>query len=291
MFFCIWKFYLIIDLHSHTTSSDGSLTPVELLQRAENRHVDVLAITDHDTTEGADIASEWLENQSFNVKLVKGVEISTKWHGYEIHIVGLNVDTQNTMLQDALVNQRKNREIRALSVGEKLAKLKIEGVYDEAKELAGGKLISRTHFARALVNRGEVSTFDNAFKKYLGKGKKAYVSPHWMDIESAVKIVHNAGGLAVLAHPVRYDMSNKWLTKLIEEFAELGGDGIEVGLAQQSHNQKEHMSRLANQFGLYSSLGSDFHGISKWNDLGRNLRLTEKCKPIWHHKRWPISEN
>lgn len=279
---------MIIDLHSHTTSSDGSLTPQELLTRAEVRHLDVLAITDHDTTEGVEIAKKWLQDHKLKCNLVSGVEISTKWHGYEIHIVGLNLDEKNTILQEALKNQRVNRQIRAKSVGEKLARLKIPNAYEEAKQLAGSELISRTHFAKVLLKRGVVSNFDAAFKKYLGKGKKAYVSPHWMDIESAIKVIHEADGLAVLAHPIRYDMSNKWLTQLVEEFSQFGGDGIEVGLSQQSHNQKSHIARLATQFGLYSSQGSDFHNISKWNDLGRGLSLTEHCKPIWTHSKWVI---
>ena len=280
---------MIYDLHSHTTASDGSLTPEELVLRADIKQINVLAITDHDTTGGLLEAKNHIVENNLNVGLVNGVEISTKWHGYEIHILGLCIDPSDQMLNDCLDIQLKHRVIRAKAMSEKLAKLGFDNVYEQANQLAKGQAVSRTHFAKVLLNIGAVSNFDAAFKKYLGKGKKAYVSPTWMDIESAIKIIHSSGGIPVLAHPIRYDMSNKWMTKLIEEFTELGGEGIEVGLTQMSPNQRDHLSRLANLNGLYSSQGSDFHSPAKWIELGRNLRLTEKCKPIWQHPKWRLA--
>ena len=279
---------MIYDLHSHTTASDGSLTPTELMIRADIKQIGVLAITDHDTVSGLAEAEEAIAQNNLNVQLAKGVEISTKWHGYEIHVVGLGVDTQDEVLLSCLQTQLKHRDIRAKAISEKLRKKGIEDVFEEANSIAKGQAVSRTHFAKVLLNRGVVSNFDQAFKKYLGKGKSAYVSPNWMDIESAVKAIHRAGGLAVLAHPIRYDMSNKWMTKLITEFADWGGDGIEVGLSQMSQNQREHLSRLAGLYDLYCSQGSDFHSPAKWTELGKNLRLTEKCRPIWQHPKWRL---
>ncbi len=279
---------MIYDLHSHTTASDGSLTPSELVMRADIKQIDVLAITDHDTLGGLAEAQSAIEQNNLKVKLSNGVEISTKWHGYEIHIVGLGVDTKDEVLQSCLEIQLKHRDLRAKAISEKLSKKGIEGVFEQANKLAKGQAVSRTHFAKVLLERGIVSNFDAAFKKYLGKGKSAYVSPNWMDIDSAIKAIHRAEGLAVLAHPIRYDMSNKWMTKLITEFAALGGDGIEVGLSQMSQNQRDHLSRLADTYGLYCSQGSDFHSPAKWTELGKNLRLTEKCKPIWQHPKWRL---
>lgn len=277
---------MIYDLHSHTTASDGSLTPVELITRADVRQVDVLAITDHDTVDGLTPAKAEIDQKNLKLKLVNGVEISTKWHGFEIHIVGLCIDPEDPVLLSCLDTQLKHREIRAQSMSDKLDKKGIENVYQEAREMAVGKCVSRTHFAKVLLQRGVVSNFDAAFKKYLGKGKSAYVSPSWMDIETAVKIIKRAGGIAVIAHPIRYDMSNKWLAKLVAEFAEHGGDALEVGLTQQSPNQRLHISTLANKHDLHSSQGSDFHAPARWTDLGKSLYLTEQCKPVWEHPKW-----
>ncbi|MBU2918610.1 PHP domain-containing protein [Psychrosphaera sp. F3M07] len=277
---------MIYDLHSHTTASDGSLTPVELVTRADVRQVGVLAVTDHDTVDGLTAAKREIELKKLKLKLVNGVEISTKWHGFEIHIVGLCIDPEDSVLLSCLDTQLKHREIRAQSMSDKLEKKGIENVYQEAREMAVGKCVSRTHFAKVLLQRGVVSNFDAAFKKYLGKGKSAYVSPSWMDIETAVKIIKRAGGISVIAHPIRYDMSNKWLAKLVAEFAEHGGDALEVGLSQQSPNQRLHISTLANNNNLYSSQGSDFHAPARWTDLGKSLYLTEQCKPVWQHPKW-----
>jgi hypothetical protein len=262
------------------------LTPQELVTRAEIKHIDVLAITDHDCVDALSIAKQHVEQEQFKLNLVNGVEISTKWHGFEIHIVGLCVNPTDNVLQQSLATQIEHRDLRAKSISDKLAKKGIEGVFEDARKMAAGRAVSRTHFAKVLLNRGVVSTFDNAFKKYLGKGKSAYVSPHWMDIVSAVKVIHQAGGIAVLAHPIRYDLSNKWLTKLVNEFADLGGDALEVGLNQVSPNQRQHVSQLARSRDLYSSQGSDFHSPGRWTELGRNLKLTESCRPVWEHPNW-----
>lgn len=280
---------LIYDLHSHTTCSDGSLSPEELITRADVRHIDFLAITDHDTTAALEQAKVYRDKIESKLKLINGIEISTKWHGFEIHIVGLCIDAGETAFQEVMSLQRKNRQIRAQNIALKLEKKGVKKPLERATELAKGPVISRTHYAKVLLEQGFVSNFEQAFKKYLGKGKSCYVSPNWMDIETAVKFIKLAGGIAVLAHPIRYDLSNKWLTKLVDEFAAVGGEGLEVGLTQMSPNQRTHLSRLATERGLYSSQGSDFHAPARWLDLGKNLRLTDACVPIWRHPRWRFS--
>lgn len=276
----------IIDLHSHTTASDGELTPVELVHRAENKNIDVLAITDHDTVAGLDVAKQTIIDDQLRLRLISGIEISTKWQGFEIHIVGLCIEPSDPVFTELVEQQRLQRIERAKQIAAKLVKKGFDGIYEEAKAQAGSEFISRTHFANVLLKRGAVSSFDQAFKKYLRKGKGAYVSPEWMSIEQAISVIHQAGGIAVIAHPIRYDMSNKWLKKLVAEFASYGGDAIEVGLCQVSPNQRVHVSSLAKEFNLYCSQGSDFHKPARWLELGRNLKLTDNCTPVWLHPRW-----
>ncbi len=221
--------------------------------------------------------------------MVNGVEISTKWHGFEIHIVGLCIDLENDTLNNAITEQKQQRSLRAVKIGEKLAKKGYPEALDIAHSLAQGDSISRTHFAKALLQLGAVSTFDQAFKKYLGKGKGAYVTPEWMDVDQAVSLIDAAGGISVIAHPIRYDLSNKWLRKLVEEFANAGGDALEVGLTQMSKDQRAFISGLAKEHALFSSLGSDFHSPTRWTELGRGLVLTEQCKPVWTHTKWCVA--
>jgi len=274
------------DLHSHTTCSDGVLTPEELVFRASNKQVDVLAITDHDCIDGIARAKQEINDKNYAVKIINGVEISTKWHGFEIHIVGLCIDTKNGNLVSSLKQQQEQRNGRALKIAAKLAKKGIQNTFELAKEYAGDGVISRTHFAKALIKLGAVASFEQAFKKYLGKGKGAYVTPEWMEVEDAVRLIKEAEGLSVIAHPIRYDLSNKWLRKLVAEFASAGGDALEVGLTQMSPDQRKFISSLATEHDLYSSQGSDFHGPTRWTELGRGLHLSETCRPVWTHDNW-----
>ncbi|WP_432453816.1 MULTISPECIES: RNase RNM [unclassified Agarivorans] len=268
------------DLHSHTTASDGGLTPEELVMRAENMQVEMLAITDHDTTDGIAAA----QAQAKHLELIAGTEISTAWHAFDIHIVGLNIDITNPVLQQQLLVQREKREIRAIEMGKRLAKAGIEQVYEQAKVLSGKAPITRSHFARVLVERGLASNFNKVFDKYLRRGNIGYVPNNWMSIAEAVQLIHQAGGVAVLAHPTHYDLSNKWIRKLIAEFADVEGDGIEVAMPQMSKDQMAWLADLAEQHHLSSSQGSDFHHPSTWRELARGLHLPEKCQPIW--LRW-----
>lgn len=277
------------DLHSHTTCSDGVLTPQELVFRASNKQVDILAITDHDCIDGLSIAKQEVVDKGYNIQLVNGVEISTKWHGFEIHIVGLCFDVNNEHMQRELRQQQNQRNGRAIKISEKLAKKGISNTLEVAKNYAGKGVISRTHFAKALIELGAVTSFEQAFKKYLGKGKGAYVTPEWMDIQDAVGLIKQAGGLSIIAHPIRYDLSNKWLRKLVSEFACTGGDALEVGLTQMSPDQRKFISSLATEHNLYSSQGSDFHAPTRWTELGRGLHLSETCKPIWTHNNWNVA--
>ncbi|MCO4798255.1 MAG: PHP domain-containing protein [Colwelliaceae bacterium] len=270
-----------VDLHSHTKCSDGGLTPQELIERAVNFQIDVLAITDHDTTDAIDIAKAYILEKNHPIKLIKGIEISTAWQGFEIHIVGLNIDEKTPELQQLIKEQQASREIRALAMGEKLTKCGFENIYQKAKALAGEGSITRAHFAKVLYQQGDVAKMQSAFDKYIGKGKRAYVKPNWCSIEQAIEVIHQAGGTAVMAHPVRYDLSTKWLRRLVVQFKEASGDGLEIVLPQMNNDQRLLMLSFCLEYELHASMGSDFHYPSKWSDLGRNLVMPEGVKPIW----------
>ena len=272
-----------LDLHSHTKCSDGGLLPQELIDRAVNFQLDILAITDHDTVAALDIANDYIVDQNIPLKLVNGIEISTAWHGFEIHIVGLNIDQNAPALNALIQSQQQAREERALMMGEKLKKCGFDDIYSQAKALAGDGSITRAHFAKVLFRQGHVSTMQKAFDKYIGKGQRAYVKPNWCSINQAVEVIHAAGGSAVMAHPVRYKLSTKWLRRLVVHFKEENGDALEVVLPQMGNEQRKLMLSFCLEYDLKASMGSDFHYPSKWSDLGRNLTMPEEVTPVWLH--------
>lgn len=268
----------IYDLHCHSTASDGVLTPSEVVQRAYQQGVEVLALTDHDTVDG--LAEAQQAAQQVGMRLINGVEISTMWQNRGIHIVGLNFD-KNAPQMTALLNQQVTlRQQRAIAIGEKLAKAGIENAFEGAKSLANGE-VTRAHYARYLVQIGQVSSEAQAFKKYLAQGKSAYVKTEWIDIERAIQTIHQSGGVAVLAHPLRYTLSNKWIKKLIVDFKQWGGDGLEVAGCGQTKDQRLMLARWAYEYDLLASVGSDFHFPCGWVELGKSLNLPEQCEPIW----------
>jgi len=276
---------LKIDLHSHTRFSDGHLTAEELILRAHTMQVDVLAITDHDTVAGLDEAHTAQAKQKRPLKIIDGVEISTNWHGFDIHVVGLNVDRTNPAFLAQLAGQAETRQARAEKIAEKLAKCGFDGVLPRAMALAGEGQVTRAHFARVLINNYGVASMDAAFKKYLGKGKRAAVKADWPSIETAIEWIQGAGGQAVLAHPVHYDMTAKWLRRLVALFAELGGDAIETAFPGISKDKQALVNELAATHNLLASAGSDFHFPSRWTELGKNLGISSTLTPIWHN--WP----
>ncbi|MBF7073129.1 PHP domain-containing protein [Glaciecola sp. MH2013] len=275
-----------IDLHSHTTSSDGALTPIELVQRAQQMQVDVLAITDHDTVAGIQVARDYAQSENIAIHIVAGVELSTSWHGFDIHIVGLGLDIQDTEFQQRLTQQLQERDSRAKRICEKLTKCGYPGIYDLALSYADGAQISRNHIAKALVERGAVDKAQQAFSKFLGKNKKAHAAPRWISIEEAIKWIHDAGGRAVLAHPSHYDMTTKWLRRLVAEFSNLGGDAMEITHPNMAADTKRLLQEMMTDNKLMASAGSDFHFPSRFTELGRRLELPETVVPVYHD--WTI---
>ena len=276
-----------IDLHSHTTFSDGQLSPTELVQRAHTMQVDVLAITDHDTTAGLHEAHDAQRQHARQLHIVDGVEISTAWHSFDIHIVGLQVDVNHPVLTAFLSAQASRRNARALKIAEKLERCGFEGVYEKAKANAGIGQITRAHFARVLVSDYGVSSMDTVFKKYLGKGKRAAVKAQWPGIAEAVDIIQQAGGQAVLAHPAHYDMTAKWLRRLVDDFSQAGGDAIECASVAVGKQKQMLIDELALSNNLKVSTGSDFHFPSRWTELGRSATPSPSLTRIWDG--WDIS--
>lgn len=268
------------DLHSHSRFSDGTLTPSDLIMRAHAQGVDVLALTDHDVTDGlseAQTAADLL-----GLGFIPGVEISVTWGARTIHIVGLNIDRQNMALQRGLASLRDFREWRAQEIGRRLEKKGIAGAYEGARARALGALVSRTHFAHFLVAAGHAKDVRQVFKRYLVKGKPGYVPGEWTSLEHAVAWIRAAGGQAVIAHPARYQFSATTLRQLFGEFKELGGSAIEVVSGSHSRDDYFRFAQFAADFDLSASCGSDYHGPeSPWMELGRLPPLPDRCVPIW----------
>lgn len=253
------NYAVIYDLHSHTTASDGCLTPEALVHRAVEMRVGTLAITDHDTTAAIAPAREEISRSGLALNLIPGVEISTVWENHEIHIVGLNIDITHPLMCEFLAQQTERRNQRAQLIAERLEKAQIPGALESAQRLAQGGAVTRGHFARFLVECGKASSMADVFKKYLARGKTGYVPPQWCTIEQSIDVIHHSGGKAVLAHPGRYNLSAKWLKRLVAHFAEHHGDAMEVAQCQQSPNERTQLATLARQHHLWASQGSDFH--------------------------------
>lgn len=271
------------DLHSHSTASDGTLTPAQLIDRAEKAGVKYLALTDHDTTAGLAEARRAAEDKQ--IDLINGCEISVTWSNATVHIVGLNVTEACEPLQQGLAKLREYRHWRAEEIGRRLEKNGIAGAYQGAKQFARGQLISRTHFAHFLVAQGYARDVREVFKHYLVNNKPGYVSGQWASLEEVVCWIKQAGGEAVIAHPARYRFTRSKLLRLIAEFKELGGDALEVVSGSHSRDECFTMAKYAKDSGLLASAGSDFHGPENpWIELGRLPDLPHNCDPVW--KNW-----
>lgn len=274
----------LFDLHCHSTVSDGLLSPPELVAHAAKRGIKVLALTDHDDLGGLQAAREAaLEH---DIQFVNGVEISVTWKRRTLHIVGLKIDAHNAPLKAALDKVRIGRDERAQEMAADLARIGIHGAYEGAKLLAKQSIITRTHFARFLVDNGHAKDTKSVFKKYLVKGKPGFKEHEWMDLKSAVDLIKGAGGQAVIAHPGRYDLGTINMLLLMHEFRSLGGTAIEVVTGSHTPPQYQQFAKIAHKFSLKSSLGSDFHGSGiSYMEMGCIPDLPEICVPVWDD--WP----
>ncbi len=269
------------DLHSHSTASDGVLTPAELVTRALDNGVDVLALTDHDDTAG--LAEACTAAAGTALTLVPGVEISVTWERHTVHLVGLHVDPRSPALDEGLAAIRRGRDTRAHAIAQSLARAGITGAYEGALEfVTSARLVSRTHFARFLVERGHVKDMKAAFKRFLVPGKPGYVPHAWAPLADAVAWIHAAGGQAVLAHPGRYPLTATGMRRLLGAFRDAGGDGVEILSSSHSAAQATEFATYARVFGLLGSSGSDFHGPGEsWIELGALPPLPAGVTPVW----------
>ncbi len=272
----------MIDLHSHTYYSDGSLSPLELIDMAVEAGVEQLAISDHDSIDGL------LSLEAFpdKLRIIPSVEISANWGKQGLHILGLNIDTQNQALQSFLKTQQASRKQRALQMADKLTQVGVEHALDDISYLIDSQpMVCRTHIAQLLVDQGYVKKFQDAFKKYLAKGGKAHVKDDWFELEDVIAIIKAAGGQAVIAHPMRYGMGTNKLKSLVEEFKALGGDGLEICYPNIHPGHKNLLATWAKAYKLCGSQGSDFHSPDKsWVKLGKFAPLPDDVEPVWH--RW-----
>lgn len=232
---------------------------------------------------------EEISRSGLALNLIPGVEISTVWENHEIHIVGLNIDITHPLMCEFLAQRTERRNQRAQLIAERLEKAQIPGALEGAQRLAQGGAVTRGHFARFLVECGKASSMADVFKKYLARGKTGYVPPQWCTIEQAIDVIHHSGGKAVLAHPGRYNLSAKWLKRLVAHFAEHHGDAMEVAQCQQSPNERTQLATLARQHHLWASQGSDFHQPCPWIELGRKLWLPAGVEGVW--QLWEQPQN
>ncbi|MBL4851622.1 MAG: PHP domain-containing protein [Gammaproteobacteria bacterium] len=276
------------DFHSHSTFSDGTLTPTQLLQRAADQRVDVLALTDHDNTDG--LAEARLVADENGVHLVNGVEISVSWRKCLLHIAGLGIDPHNADLAAGLAQAQSVRSERAQRMAKDLQRHGIEGAFEGAQKYCQQDSMSRAHFARWLIDKGYAKDMKQAFKRYLVNGKPGYVSCQWATLEEAVSWIKGAGGVAVVAHPARYKLTMTKMKTMLADFVDVGGEAIEVIGSGHNDDDIRITAALATDYGLYSSVGSDFHDPEKGRrELGHVAPLPEQCKPIWQHKALALS--
>ncbi len=276
------------DLHCHSNVSDGVLLPADLVARAADRGVTVLALTDHDDVSGLPAAHA--AARGTGMKLINGVEISVTWGVHTIHIIGLNIDPQSPALVAGLAAIRSGREERAIKMAEQLTRIGIPNSLAGAyRYVENRNSIGRMHFARYLIDLGIVKDVRTVFKRYLVKGKPGYVPHQWAGMADAIGWITASGGQAVLAHPGRYTMGEGKMQELLTEFKSCGGTGIEVVTGSHTVEQYAQFARLAKKFDLLCSRGSDFHGPDEsYKDLGQLPQLPEICTPIWQD--WALSE-
>lgn len=272
------------DLHCHSTASDGKLRPSELINLAVKNNIRTLALTDHDTVNGLVEAASTADANGIN--LVPGIELSTTWNDKCFHIVGLNIDPQHPALKQGISDSQNQRIERAKLIAAKLTKQGIGNgsIYETIKEASGEGMITRTHFAQYLVDQGYGRDLKSIFKHYLVRGKPGFVATKWPNLDDVVSWINDAGGQAIIAHPMRYKLTGSWMRKLLFAFKQAGGTGIEVVCGNNSTEDTRHSAAFARRYQLAGSVGSDFHSPeNSWSKLGNLARLPDDIEPIWRY--------
>ncbi|MEO8305467.1 MAG: 3',5'-nucleoside bisphosphate phosphatase [Betaproteobacteria bacterium] len=270
------------DLHCHSTYSDGLLPPAAVVARAASRGVDILALTDHDEVRG--LAEAQVAASEAGITLICGSELSVSWGEHTVHVIALAIDPDNPTLVQGLDAIRLGRTNRARRIADSLASAGIGGAYEGAmKYVTSERLVSRTHFARYLVEAGHARETKDVFKRFLTRGNPGYVTHQWASMGDAVSWIHAAGGQAVIAHPGRYNVSATGMRRLLSEFRDLGGDAIEVLSSSHTPAQYVEFATHARVFGFKASGGSDWHGPDEsWMDFGRLPEMPAGVVPVWN---------
>ncbi|MGP9807194.1 PHP domain-containing protein [Halomonas sp. AOP12-C2-37] len=274
-----------VDLHMHSTASDGALTPTELVTLCAERGLTHMSLTDHDTMDGIDEAARAAEQAG--LCLVAGCELSTRWQGINIHVVALMPGGLQGAMVEGLIQQRDARIQRAEVIAERLEKVGLSNALEKARVQAGSdRPLGRPDFARALVAEGLVPDWSSAFKRYLGSGKKGDVKAHWPEISQVVAWVVASGGVAVVAHPLRYGLTRRKRGLLMDTFQAAGGQAVELVSGQQNSDSTRDLARQLAERELYASLGSDFHFPGSHAAPGSmSLVPRTAAPPIWQHPR------
>ena len=274
-----------VDLHCHSSVSDGALAPAEVARRAARAGVDVWALTDHDQLGGlAEARAAALDE---GMRFVEGVEISVTWRGSTVHVVGLRIDPRHAGLAAGLATVRGGRLERARAMARELSAAGIEGSFEGALQRAANPaMVSRTHFARYLADIGAVADLRDAFRRFLVPGKPGYVPQQWAALADAVRWILAAGGQAILAHPGRYGLSAGAMDALLQEFRAAGGEALEVVTGSHSPEQSRHFGALAAHHGFAASRGSDFHGPDEGAEFGTLPPLDPRLRPVW--REWEL---
>jgi predicted metal-dependent phosphoesterase TrpH len=277
-----------VDLHCHSTASDGALAPAVVVARAFERGVRVLALTDHDTLDGLDEAGA--AAQALGMQLVNGIELSCTWGGATIHVLGYAFNRDAPALQQAIAELYEGRWLRAAEIGKRLEAKGMPGALEGARAIQqelgdSGNAPARPHFADFLVRSGYVKDRAEAFRKWLGSGKLGDVKQHWPELAQAVDTLRRAGAWISLAHPWQYDFTRSKRRKLITEFVGAGGHSLEVVNGMQPADQVGSLAILAREFGMFVTAGSDFHAPGQWSELGVYRPVPEDLPPLWSRFR------
>jgi predicted metal-dependent phosphoesterase TrpH len=269
------------DLHCHSVVSDGTLTPEALACRAHANGVQIWSLTDHDEIGGQERAKKAAED--LGMQYISGVEISVTWSSQTVHIVGLGIDHTNAALVEGLYQTRTGRSKRAKAISAQLDQIGIKNAYEGALQFVGNpELVSRTHFARFLVDSGVCKDTNEVFANYLVEGKPGYVGHEWANLTDAVNWITQAGGIAVIAHPGRYNYTSLQLDELYSQFKDMGGRGIEVVTGSHTKDEYKTFAKVALQYGFLASRGSDFHSPTESHvDLGTLPDLPSQLQPVW----------
>jgi len=276
---------VLIDFHTHTNASDGALAPSEIIDQALARKIDLLAITDHDTVAGYRTAAAYYTQNPGDMRLLQGIEFSCRWSGTTVHVVGLGVNSEHAAMSEGLAILAQARRDRGQKIASRLQALGFCGALEGALAEAGDSQLGRPHFAAWMVAQGHVTDHGQAFDKYLGQGKTGDVKAFWPELVEVTRWIEASGGAAVIAHPLKYRFTRMKLRRLVVDFMDAGGSAIEVLSGYQSTDQTTQLKRLAAEFGLEVSIGSDFHRDAPYSpQLGVELPQLGGLRGVW--ERW-----